>query len=492
MRFFPKFLLFPLAGLAGGAGTLLAQGESDGGLLRVQISAAASDVRPGNRVAAAETLQMLLREAEKAGQERAVAEAQVALAKVVLEADFENGEIVPVEPLPLLESALERCAALGWKELKMEALRLHARCLGELDQPIAACRELELAGSLALDLGRADDGVDSLLQAARVYHRLGHAVRVRQIWTLLQLVRLQRADEVAVETEERIDRAAAQFADILTLTPAPQGPPVPGVRLQPLRNAVVVANNRTEDGRTRFLLINQSALPAEGDLSILAEGAGVKSWQAGQNGHFVHLDPAGEKKAANRHIRLLPGQQLRLFLEHLPLDHATLTDKVRLTWTDAEGAQQADCQFRFDPAAAQRSQVINGSIVKGQAAWPAPLYHELFFRGRGSVVENFLARASVPCRVEIYREGTGELIAVDAEGDGLFTGPGDHIAEGYDRDEEGRPDLILTSQTSGSLEIFALPLQGDGQTAALSIHLADYSVKPARWREDATDTIAAP
>ncbi len=492
MRLILKSLLLSLASLAGVAGVARGQTGADGTLLRVQISAAAAEARPGNRPAVAQTLQMLLKEAEKAHDDRATAEAQLALARIVLEADYESGEVVAVEPMPLLESALEKCSAFGWKTLRMEALELHAQCLGEIDEPVSACRELELAASLGLDLGLVDAAVDSLLQAGRVYANLGHAVRVRQIWTLLQLVRRQRHGQYSTETAARIDRAAVQFDDVLALTPAPQSVPEPGVLLQPLRSAVVVANSEAEDGRTRFLLINQSAFSTEGDLSILADKAGVKSWQAGQAGHFVHLDPAAKKQATNRHLRLLPGQQLRIFLEHLPSGRTEFADKVALTWTDADGARQADCEFRFDAAASGRSQVINGSIVRGQAAWPAPLYHELFFRGNGSVVENFLARTSVPCRLEMYREATGELVAVDAQGDGVFTGPGDHIAPGHDRDAEGRPDLILTGLTSGSLEIFALPLQGDAQSAALTIQLADYSASPPRWREDATDSVVAP
>ena len=103
-------------------------------------------------------------------------------------------------------------------------------------------------------------------------------------------------------------------------------------------------------------------------------------------------------------------------------------------------------------------------------------------------MENILATSSAAARVEIYNEESGELIGIDGEGDGYFDGPNDFLESVNDRDHDGRPDLVVGPQNPvGSLEIYLFPIDRASSETKLTLSLADYTGRPARWRPDSVN-----
>lgn len=459
-------------------------------LLRFQIAQVISEAKPGRRARAVEVLQEFAQQAEKLGDRESWADSQLGLARLSLAAA--GNEWLEVEPLAVLEELLDRAERGRWNRIRIEALRLHSECLAEGDQPLAAARELELAASVSFASNMHGSGVESLADAARVYRNLGHAAQVRQIWSLIDLAMNQRSAQINQATRELIAKARIAASPALALTPPPSEPLKAGVDFQPLDSGVVVSTSAAEDGRAKFLIINHSSYPAEGVLTVHSGQAEVTSWRGGTEGQLILLHPAVVPKMERRRISLLPGERVRLFLEYAPRhDHAAFSDSVSLVWTDSKGDQPTRCTFQFRNDIERTSSVVNSSRLQSRPAWPVPVYHEIFFRGGSSQIENVLTIASVPCRLEIYDEDSGSLVAIDAEGDGVFTSPGDLLPPENDRDQDGRPDLVVSAEASvRSLEIYAFPHQSGGQMAEISLHLADYSVRPARWRKEAVDQVA--
>jgi hypothetical protein len=124
-----------------------------------------------------------------------------------------------------------------------------------------------------------------------------------------------------------------------------------------------------------------------------------------------------------------------------------------------------------------------------------PLYHELNYRGPGVAVEDFQFMASVPCRLEIFdvdrvlypAVDAGELLAVDAEGDGCFTGAEDRLYS--DCNGDGAPDVLIGDR-SRSLELYAWPLRPlpEGEEIVISARLRR-PLRPAEWRTDAESAV---
>ena len=95
---------------------------------------------------------------------------------------------------------------------------------------------------------------------------------------------------------------------------------------------------------------------------------------------------------------------------------------------------------------------------------------------QGSVLRDFRITSPTPCRLEFYDLDdtpsggsllhTGRLLAVDADGDGLFQSPGDFLSS--DRNQNGQPDIAIAG-LSRSLECHAWPLGDTGLSLSTSV-----------------------
>jgi len=71
---------------------------------------------------------------------------------------------------------------------------------------------------------------------------------------------------------------------------------------------------------------------------------------------------------------------------------------------------------------------------------------------------SFRVNSSRRCRVEVLDARADTLLAVDADGDGAFTSPGDSVFS--DSDGDGFPDLPAGENGLGEIEILIFPLPG--------------------------------
>ena len=460
-----------------------------GSVLNQQIAETLQQARPGSRSVAVGLIRGLAAEAQKSNQLEAWAWAQTGLAEQVMAAEKEEQEFIPADPVRILEEVIRRCSQEKITAPLARALSAHAECLSQLGKFISAAQEWDRAGSLAMDGNQFDQAVSLFIYAARVYLKEGHAARVRASQTYLDIIELQRSKELSQESLSAITKFRTSAAALLQLTAPAEGPLKASVSLQPVSSGILVSSSERERGSSRFTLANHSTRAISGLLTLTTGRASVHSWQTDAFGMHVQLRPTNTAQPEVRRIRLLPGEKLKLNVDYRFVgEKDNFEDVMRLSWTDDESNQDSVATYHFSSGPALRSQVINASRNVQKDGWPTPFYHELYYRGESLQVENILATSSAAARVEIYNEETGELIGIDGEGDGYFDGPNDFLEQANDRDHDGRPDLVVGPQNPvGSLEIYLFPTDRTATTTKLTLSLADYTGKPARWRPDSVN-----
>ena len=87
----------------------------------------------------------------------------------------------------------------------------------------------------------------------------------------------------------------------------------------------------------------------------------------------------------------------------------------------------------------------------------------------------------------------GNLIAVDAEGDGSFAGPNDVVRADSDHNNDGMPDILIGNR-SRSIELFAWPLRELPEGEEVTISAGHRRTSAARrsvkeWQTDAVNSI---
>ena len=478
-------LVLPL--LLAGAGAVWAQQPdgAEGSLLTHEIEDALQHARAGGRAGTVRGLQNLAAEALKMNDQENWAWAQTGVAEQWLLAE-EEGEWIQMEPLKMLTEVLRRCSELGISSPLTRARAAQAACLLLLDDPIAAAQAWEHAGSLALEARQFNPSMDFFLRAARIYRDQGHAARVRASESWLDTLVQAHGTALSAANQEALAAFTASAQSLLALTPAADlTEAAPTLSLQPQLAEISVASSEQELGRCRFTLTNFTTKTFSRPLVVSAEHGQLTAWKSDGDALYLTLRPHANPVPEQRALRVLPGERLKVFVDYrFSEPNQNFQDTVKLSW----GSESATAHFHFVAGPATRSQVINASRSAQTAGWPVPFYHEIYYRGQVLQVEDVLATASSPARVEIYNEDTGALLAIDAEGDGRYDGPNDLLPSAHDRNADTRPDLVVGPENPvGSLEIYLFPTAPVAPSTKLSLSLADYSRTPARWRVDSRD-----
>ena len=297
-----------------------------------------------------------------------------------------------------------------------------------------------------------------------------------------------RIRELDVETRRLLadERLAAQPV-LAGLPPLGRGPA--GAVLNPPEASALVARPQQEIGRTRIFLSNPTVKALGGSLTATPRAGRAGSWVADESGQTLTVSPPGEggTEAATRALSLRPGETLSLYVEHLP---SATDDMVTLAW-QADGGKgvAATSDFFFTDSAAAAA-VVSGGNLTTVPGWPVPFYHEINQRTGGVRIEDLGFKASGPCRLEIFdgdeRSLAGfpstRLLAVDGDGDGLFTGPRDEVLS--DHNGDGVPD-VLVGDRSRSLEVYAWPLGATGrEPLTIAARLRRPGGGQESWRTD--------
>ena len=484
MRYFPSICLLAFL-LTAGMGNLLAQDAAadEAALLITQVADTLQQSRSGNRSMSVRILGTISAQALKREQREAWAWAQTGIAEQLLLAE-EEGEWIAMDTGKITSEVILRCEQSGITSPLARAWSVKAACLLAENQAAQAAQAWERAGCLALDAKLVNPAIGYFLRAARVYRDQGHIARVRASVSWLEMLAAAKTASIDQATQRELQTFFDSSQALLALTAsANAAPPPPSLSLQPQFAEISVSTTEQELGRGRFTITNFTTEAVTQLLTLSAGHGQLSGWQMEDGTLHLSLQPSSNPTATQRSLRLLPGENLKIFINY-HFTGASLDDAVSLTW----GKEASTASFHFVSGAPNRSQVINASRSSQADGWPVPFYHEIYYRGEELHVEDILATASTPSRIEVYNEDNGTLLAIDAEGDGVYDGPNDFLSSEHDRNSDIRPDLVVGPENPvGSLEIFVFPTSPIPASTKLSLSLADYSRTPARWRVDSRD-----
>ena len=473
-----KFLRIAALGIWGVAGTaavaaeapaeaLVRRGEawlSEGTDLGLEMAHVIAAGKKGNRRQARSDLELIATEAESRGLKLVWLQAQQWWVRFTL-ADHTEADLTPA-----LEDLLKESQAAGLRGEEAEVYALWGEVMVAQGQWLMAVKAQDRTTQLALDEGAVPRALEAFLEMARLCRRADHGWRLRQVWVRIDQVIADRPVVLTGELEAALKTERAAGA-LLLARMGPVGGAITGVDLQPRDGRVVVSAPDRELGRSRFLLTNASAFATEGELAIRADHAAVTAWQGSSSGLFVTLGKGTAVQGA-RHLRLLPGQQLEVYVEHEP---GLAQDTVQVAWEGGAKSATATGTFYFSDGLPAVS-VVNAGVFQLNAGWSIPLYHEIYQRTGRARVQNLQVTASAPCHLEIYDHDTGRLIAVDGNGDGNYRASGDLVVD--DADGDGWPDLVVGDRAR-AIEIYAWPAGSPGQAITVSAGLRPVEGGPA-------------
>lgn len=461
-------------------------GIGSGRLLEIQEIAAQAQ-RSGELRQGMSALAAIARTSREAGDRAAWVEAE--LAWVTLAA--KEGEEPELDDA--LEVLVSRSRDWGLARQESEVFRFWSGLLVDEGKWLDALRALDGAFQASLSAGMVNDAVRALLAMSQICRDNDHPWRLQQVWLRMNQVESEMAASIETATRTAIEAERAAASSLLALV-VPVAAAAPKVNIQPSQAAVKVSAPHGEVGRARFVLTNETLRTVSGSLEVKSETGALKKWESGHDGHWLTLgDKTKTPEISARKLSLRPGERVSIYMER---EQPAGQDSVRLLWSGVTEVNAA-ADFSFAPAQPETS-FVNAGAFAARPGWGVPFYHELNYRGDGLKVEDFQFQSNVPCRLEILDidGGThpsvdaGTLLAVDAEGDGFFTGAGDRVFS--DSNGDGTPDVIIGDRTR-SLEIYAWPLTAlpAGTELTVSAQLRRPG-QPAAWRKDAEDALQIP
>ncbi len=263
-------------------------------------------------------------------------------------------------------------------------------------------------------------------------------------------------------------------------TPPAAATGVPLTDLQPaaIHSTVLPA----ESARVRFTLSNPSVRPAPGTLHVEAAHLAV-DWQDASGIGRIDVLTTGGKAQSSHALTLGPGEEFLLTGRAAP----GVTGDVGLRWEPAAGSsQQSSWTLTADAADGADVAVTNASLAGRNPFYALRLHHALHRRsGDPNTPVDLRITASHPIRIELLHPDTGELLAVDANGDGQLDGPGDVLLADSNRD--GSPDLTCPAGQPAEIALLIYPLspQEPGGETILDVQLRG----PTGWEPAARNIL---
>lgn len=217
----------------------------------------------------------------------------------------------------------------------------------------------------------------------------------------------------------------------------------------------------------RFALSNPSNTDATGTLEIVGEVASVV-YDATSN--TIALAVSDTKLSSHQEAVTLKAQD-QLIIEAHAESPPVEPKEVTLKWINSEHPPVTASWTYSSSDVEVSTSFINASSVKDNPFYLVPIFHTLQRASTSdSAVNNLRFTASTPMRVEVYAE-SGELIYVDANGDGDLMDSGDQLIT--DRDHDGHADIAFdaNSETVG-IEVYFRSAQAvNDSSAELSLEL---------------------
>jgi tetratricopeptide (TPR) repeat protein len=326
----------------------------------------------------------------------------------------------PAEAIPLLVEALRLTRSFGWTlhEPAILSALFNARfAAGDLAGARTTLAELEAFLMSHPDLPDSRR-VPAEVSRAMAHARLGDKDAAKAA--------LKVARELAKDLPEYQKRWLTPEAEqrILEDAPEPASPApaaaadAPPLRVQPLAVSSIAVPG--EAARTRFAVFNPAATGVRGDWKITGPGATADA--SSDAVRFVAGKPVTSLSLPRT---VAAGGEVELRVKLDPAAGVTASE-VRIAWENAGKPVGEDSLWdvSWDPAATG-SVVLDASSLEAGPFRSVALFHELAVPAGESTGIAFRLRSPQPLRVEYYDSRSKGLVAIDANGNGDFTEPGD-------------------------------------------------------------------
>ncbi|MEM9479627.1 MAG: tetratricopeptide repeat protein [Verrucomicrobiota bacterium] len=249
---------------------------------------------------------------------------------------------------------------------------------------------------------------------------------------------------------------------------------------QPLASRTVVRLG--EPARSRFFLSNPTGFPATGKL--LADG---KIASASWNEESLTWTITTETEKESRRLfspDFVCGAGERITTELVLLKANEEPVTLELFWqpTASESGEKHSWIAQATADDSGQTSATTASVAERSPFYPVPFFQEIHSHGTTGL-QDFRIVSSSTCRTEFYNDD-GKLLAVDANGDGEFSGAGDLLTA--DRNFEGYPDVTLTTSRSSEVVEFHVFVEGNEEDISLEFQLKG---SDSEWNTEAISTL---
>lgn len=394
---------------------------------------------------------------------------QATLARVLArEGDF-------ADALALLDKTLSELTTLQLPATRARLLlaRAELRLAAGVGADTATASDLRDALAWLRTAGHLREEPEAYLLYARHLRASGDFAGAR---TVLADAQFRLARFIFPELLSRLHAELRALASAPDST-APRTPLEPG-DLQPVE--IVTRLRKGEPVGARFFVTNPDRNPVSGTLRILGP-VGDAHWDAQTLVWRVRMANTGPAREILQPVRLDSLDQARVVLRHEQAGPDTAP--VEIGWTSDGEPQSA--WWRFAAETSARPATLRGdNLALGNPFYAVPLHHALTDAVRAAPgTLNMRVLVEPPCRVELVDDGTGEVLAVDAQGDGDFRLAGDVLWR--DLDHDGYPDLTPSASEASGIELYLYPTHADVD------HLVRLETRGADgvWTPQTTDTL---
>lgn len=308
--------------------------------------------------------------------------------------------------------------------------------------------------------GRYKECHDSLLDLSRNYHGKGRQ-HLDGLCSepALELLPLERFDEL-------YDTFVGDSLGFVDLQPAEL---ISKVRIGEVAEGQFILTNPTSSTLSIPVTIRgavQEALPANGEWRL--EGL-----------------PNIRQTVLQRTFKIDAGEDVVILLE-APLFQYTSEHAV----TIMTPSQTSIWRYGTHRGDAPEVEATDAVYTQLNPFYNVPVAHTIYHRGHSKQPANFRLIANMVVTLEIRDTATDTVLAIDAEGDGDYTGPYDEL--NIDTDFDGFPDIgTETFRTHSHIEV---TLRTFERTAfnQREINLSLQVLDQAQWYEDALDVVLLP
>ncbi|MBN2703595.1 MAG: hypothetical protein JXR23_05215 [Pontiellaceae bacterium] len=304
--------------------------------------------------------------------------------------------------------------------------------------------------------------------------RYAEALTIQQ-----EAVRLSQA----VRLPKRLAENQTRLADIQKQMPTSSIVKIERTDIQPRLSYSAALPEQAVHGR--FYLHNPSIKPSKGTL-LLTGPIEQTAWVKEQEWLMLSTSPLYKEAESSLSITLGTGKTCVIDITGVPLENGA-GGTVNCQWIP-EGAEDASAFSQWNYEAAQtekRTAIIDAHEFIDNPYYLIPINHMLqrIDSNKAQAVD-FSVSASNPMRIESYDAASGQLLAVDADGDGDFLDAGDLVVG--DTNQNNWPDLFLKAEDKrASLVMYVKPLAPITQEIELIISIQ----VDGTWQTDATDVI---